>query len=62
MSEGLFYLPDWDVPGALMFYSRGRGEADYRDLSNFGPARLLLPLRFDPTVTFLYEERACPLS
>ena len=62
MSGGLFYLPDWDVPEVLMFYSRGRGEPGYRDLSNFGAARLILPLRFDPSVLFTYEETETPFQ
>lgn len=49
-------LSDWQVDGALMFYSQGRGEAAYRHLSNFGPSPIRLAARFDPSYVFVYPD------
>jgi hypothetical protein len=57
MSFTPIVLADWDVPEALRFYSRGRGESAYRDLSNFGPSPILLIPRYDPAASpLLYAD------
>lgn len=56
MSFQVPVLADWDVPEALMFYSRGRGEPAYRDLSNFAPSPIWLPARYDQTIVCCYAD------